>query len=258
MLPAPALHIGLIGEKLSHSFSKSYFEKKFLSEQLFGCSYDLFELPSLGGLRTLVMQHCLDGFNVTIPYKEQIIPLLDHIDHTAAQIGAVNTVKVVRDNDGSVALHGFNTDAPAFLKTIQTEPLPDHRKALILGTGGASKAVQWAFRQLGNEFILVSRNPELHPGSIGYNQLGHIDLSQFYIIVNATPVGMYPNVDATPLDVIHAFKHLSDNAFVYDLIYNPSPTRLLREAAACGAETKDGLEMLHLQAELSWVLFQQC
>ena len=151
-------------------------------------------------------------------------------------------------------LIGHNTDAPAFLQTIQNSEFRI-QNSFILGTGGAARAVAYALGQLGIPYTFVSRQPEKHENTIGYPQLFTSHLSPFTLIVNATPVGMYPDVDATPLDLNNFQSSIVNCQFVYDLIYNPSPTRLLREAAARGAKTKDGLEMLHRQAELSWEWF---
>jgi shikimate dehydrogenase len=181
--------------------------------------------------------------------------LLDELDETAAAIGAVNCVTVEEGR-----LVGHNTDAPAFQLTVNNLQLTGDREAFILGTGGAARAVAYALGQLGIKYTFVSRHPEKHPdlepNIIGYSQFSIFN-SQFSILINATPVGMYPAVDATPLDLKNFQFSIFNFQLVYDLIYNPSPTRLLREAALLGATTKDGLEMLHLQAEMSWALFRR-
>ena len=269
----------LIGRHLGHSYSQRWFEELFARLDLVDHSYRLVEMPSVEGLREWVRKEGINGFNVTVPYKQEILAQLDALDKVAEAIGAVNCVTV----EGG-RLIGHNTDAPAFRKTLgemlpsDNHPLPT---ALVLGTGGAARAVAYALDQMGIPYHFVSRHPELHPNAIGYNDLS-ISQFPFSILINATPVGMYPDVDAMPLPGNLHFSSLdysnssrccrpsrrhttaplrdtvSNFQFVYDLIYNPSPTRLLREAAACGAQVKDGLEMLHLQAELSWNLFQQC
>lgn len=244
---------GLIGRKLGHSYSKIYFEQKFKDLKLLNHRYSLFEIEKLDGLKQLLSQWGLDGFNVTIPYKETIIPMLDNLDETAAEIGAVNCVTV---EDGSMT--GHNTDAPAFLHTLTHSDfrIPDSTTAFILGTGGAAKAVAWALRQLGMDYRHVSRHPELHPNTISYTDFSILIEQPSILIINATPLGMFPDVNTSPV-VFSKLKHKPSLLYVYDLIYNPSPTRLLREAAAWGATVKDGLEMLHLQAELSWELFRK-
>lgn len=251
MLRTTGIHLGLIGKSLSHSFSKDYFEKRFEVESLQGCSYGLFEMPSLEGLRNQVETFSLDGFNVTIPYKVEILPLLDSIDPVAAQVGAVNTVKVDRTYDGALHLCGYNTDAPAFLDTIRPLLAPHHRQALILGTGGASKAVAWALQQLGIKHLFVSRTPDGKPQTIGYDDPQLRDQSNT-IIVNTTPVGMYPDCNASPWPYPNL---LTPSHLCYDLVYNPSPTLFLKHALGKGAATKDGLGMLHRQADLAWQIW---
>lgn len=265
----------LIGRKLGHSYSQRWFEELFARLELEDHSYRLVEMPSLEGFRHWVQEEHINGFNVTVPYKQEIIPYLDELDDSAAAIGAVNCVTVERGR-----LTGHNTDAPAFLQTLEETLLlscnqtfkqscPQAIKqsrnhaitqSFILGTGGAAHAVAYALRQLGIPYTFVSRTPERHDNAISYAQLSTqlLTVNCKLLIINATPVGMYPDIDATPLGLTHAFTHSRIHAFVYDLIYNPSPTRLLREAAALGAKTKDGLEMLHRQAELSWEWFRQC
>jgi shikimate dehydrogenase len=249
----------LIGKKLGHSYSQRWFEELFVRKGLQDHSYDLVEMPSLDGLREWVQREGICGFNVTVPYKQAIIPLLDELDETAAAIGAVNCVTVEEGR-----LVGHNADAPAFQLTVNNLQLTGDREAFILGTGGAARAVAYALGQLGIKYTFVSRHPEKHPdlesNIIGYSQFSIFNF-QFSILINATPVGMYPAVDATPLDLLPRQPNSSfftlHSSLVYDLIYNPSPTRLLREAALLGATTKDGLEMLHLQAEMSWALFRR-
>lgn len=243
---------GLIGRNLAHSFSQRYFEQKFKALGLQGYSYSLFEMDSLQGLKELLLQHLIDGFNVTIPFKETIIPLLDSIDPVAAEIGAVNTVEVSRLTNGNLRLHGRNTDAPAFQETLQPLLMPWHTHALILGTGGASKAVAWALQQLGISYHWVSRHPH------GENQIGYpaaySKAASYFLIVNTTPVGMFPHTDKTPWE--HP-ELLTEKHLCYDLIYNPAPTLFLQQAARQGATVRDGLTMLHRQADLAFPLPQQ-
>lgn len=249
------LHFALLGKSLSHSFSKQYFEAKFKSLGLEGYDYSLLETPNLDNLHTLIISHSLTGFNVTIPYKKEIIPLLDEIDPVAKEIGAVNTVKVILSS-GRPNLKGFNTDAPAFLQTLKPHITPHHRHALVLGTGGAAQAVAWALRKLDIDHTFVSRNPKQHHNSVGYDDIVKMRQSDFghTIIVNTTPVGMYPIVDASPWpnpDLITA------DTICYDLIYNPSPTLFLKVASAQGAVTINGLDMLHLQADMAFSIIMQ-
>lgn len=240
----------LIGRRLSHSYSQRYFEELFSRLGLTDYSYTLHEMESLDSLHQWVADEQINGFNVTNPYKQAVIPLLDELSPEAHAIGAVNCVVV---NDGR--LIGHNTDAPAFQQTLE-HILPTISTAFILGTGGAARAVAHALGQLGIPYTFVSRTPENHENAIGYPKLSTFNFQYSTLIVNATPIGTYPDIDATPLDITHAFKHSNINAFVYDLVYNPSPTLLMRQAAALGAKTKDGMEMLHLQADLSWHLWK--
>ena len=233
---------GLIGRKLGHSLSQELFEAQGFEDACYG----LYEMASLDGLRQWVDEEHIDGFNVTIPYKQAIIPLLDAVDDTAAAIGAVNCVSVENGR-----LIGHNTDAPAFKETLAERP---HGAALILGTGGAAQAVAYALRQLGTEYKFVSRHPERHDNAISYEEATSLLRNipcRVSTLINATPVGMYPNNGNTPLPLSTLHFPLS-TLLVYDLIYTPSETLLMREAAACGAKVKNGLDMLRKQAELSW------
>ena len=241
----------LIGRRLGHSYSQRWFEELFERLGLEDCSYNLVEMPSLKGLRDWVRRDDINGFNVTVPYKQEVIAYLDELDETASTIGAVNCVTVEGER-----LVGHNTDAPAFLDTLKPFLQSNNRtigRSFILGTGGAARAVAHGLEQLGIPYTFVSRHPEQHENAIGYDNLSIFNF-QFSILINATPVGMYPDIDAMPMPDNFQFS-IFNFQFVYDLIYNPSPTRLLREASARGAKVKDGLEMLHRQAELSWKLF---
>ena len=249
----------LIGRRLGHSWSQLWFTDLFGRLGLEGYSYELHEMASLDGLRRWVGHDGICGFNVTIPYKQAIIPYLDGLSGEAGAIGAVNCVCV---NDGR--LIGHNTDAPAFGWTLASMLPPSvTAHAVVLGTGGAARAVGYALGRLGIEHLFVSRNPQLFsgtdgsqpaPGSrvIGYGDLAALRLPEtaFNILVNATPVGMWPDVDACPWTM-----PLTPFDMVYDLIYNPSPTLLLRRAAGVGAVCRDGLAMLQRQAALSWSLW---
>ena len=236
----------LIGRHLGHSWSQLWFTDLFAHLGLEGYSYTLHEMPTLDGLRRWVEEEEISGFNVTIPYKQAIIPLLDEITHEAETIGAVNCVCASNGR-----LVGHNTDAPAFANTIK-HSIAANDTALILGTGGAARAVGYAFAQMGIEHLHVSRHPEKHKHD-NMKVIGYDHLPPSNLLVNATPVGMWPDVDSTPFPL-----PLSNFNFrlVYDLIYNPSPTLLLRQAAETGAVCMDGLAMLHRQAELSWKLWQ--
>ena len=240
---------GLIGRKLGHSLSQELFEAQGFKDACYG----LYEMETLDGLRQWVEEEHISGFNVTIPYKQEVIPLMDALDDTAAAIGAVNCVSVEEGR-----LVGHNTDAPAFQQTLEEwlTTLHSTPSAYILGTGGAAQAVAYALKQLGLEYLFVSRNPERHENAVGYEYLrGEKPLeNRDILIVNATPVGMYPDVDATPI-MLSSLHSLFSTLLVYDLIYNPSQTLLMRKAAACGAKVKNGLEMLRKQAEISWQIW---
>ena len=240
---------GLKGRTLGHSRSQELFEAQGFKDACYG----LYEMETLDGLRQWVEEEHISGFNVTIPYKQEIIPLLDTLDHTAAAIGAVNCVSV---EEGRRV--GHNTDAPAFQQTLEEwlTTLHSTPSAYILGTGGAAQAVAYTLKQLGIEYMFVSRNPEQHEKAVGYEYLrGEKPLeNRNILIVNATPLGMYPDVDASPI-MLSTLHSLFSTLLVYDLIYNPSQTLLMRKAAACGAKVKNGLEMLRKQAEISWQIW---
>ncbi len=241
---------GLIGKTLGHSFSQTFFQQKFAAENRPDCRYDNFELASIDLLRTFVLQHPdLQGFNVTIPYKKVILPFLDELDPEAEQIGAVNTVRVLRDGQGP-RLVGFNTDAEGFRLSLAGAPLPS--RALILGTGGATAAVTFVLRQLDVECLLVSRHPDANQFS--YGQLTPDLIREHQLIVNCTPVGMFPNIHEQPN---LPYSALTDKHFLYDLIYNPEETGFLREGNMRGARTQNGMRMLRLQAEAAWRIWNQ-
>ena len=240
---------GLLGFPLGHSFSKTYFTEKFKTEKI-DAEFVNFESDNIEQtLQVSKTTPSLKGFAVTIPYKEKIIPYLDHISEDARKIGAVNSVKVEHTISGSI-LTGYNTDILGFreslLEFIQTPPT----QALLLGTGGASKAVQHALASLGIEVFTVSRTP--HSSSeISYDQVAHY-LPNTPLIINATPVGMWPYVTDCPDIPYHL---LSSNHYLFDLIYNPEITEFMHRGEQQGARIKNGLQMLHLQADYSWKLW---
>jgi len=247
MLDMPTVTYGLIGYPLTHSFSQRYFNDKFAAENI-QARYINFEIPDIGDLMELLAEYPdLRGFNVTIPYKELIIPYLDDIHPEAKAIGAINVVKVVHSADGDIRLIGFNSDAVGFADSVKPLLTPERNAALILGSGGASKAVRQAFSNLGVRTIVVSRTPSA--GQIGYDALTAEVMESHKIIVNTTPLGMYPNVMECPSI---PYNLLSPEHLCYDLLYNPDVTTFMRRASEHGAETKNGLEMLLLQAFESW------
>ncbi|MEE1884591.1 shikimate dehydrogenase family protein [Pedobacter flavus] len=240
---------GLIGFPLSHSFSKKYFEKKFSENSLKDFSYDSFEMERLNNFNNFLNLHPnLFGFNVTIPHKENIIPFLDTIDNAALKIGAVNCVKVKKIN-GVRKLLGFNTDCIGFKSSLAPLLTKNHTHALILGSGGASKSVQYVLKELNISFLVVSRTS----GDIKYQDLNQSILEKYLLIINTTPLGMYPNITEQPsID----YNFITSKHLVYDLIYNPEQTLFLENCANMGAKTKNGYEMLVLQAEESWRIWQ--
>jgi shikimate dehydrogenase len=242
---------GLIGKNLEHSWSKSYFEKKFREEQLDGHVYKNYELNDLSELQDIIRSdESLTGLNVTIPYKEQILNYIDKIDPVAKAIGAINVVRISR-NRGKVYLAGYNTDAQAFAESVEPILTKGKKSALVLGTGGASKAVQFALNQLNITYTQVSRNAG--PGKMVYAGLTPAIIKRHQIIINTTPLGMFPVLTRCPLI---PYNELTNRHLLYDLIYNPEETLFLRKGREKGAKIKNGLEMLHIQADLSWKLWK--
>ena len=240
---------GLIGYPLGHSFSRDFFNEKFRNENI-DAEYVNFELPSIDLFPEVVAENPdLHGLNVTIPYKEKIISYLDELSEEARQIGAVNVVRLTTDKKGKPCLKGFNSDVIGFTRSI--EPLLDpanHRKALILGTGGASKAIHYGLQEkLGLECRFVSRTPK--EGMLSYTQLTSQVMEEYKVVVNCTPVGMFPHTDECPG---LPYEHIGNDHLLYDLIYNPEETLFLRKGRERGAIVKNGLEMLLLQAYASW------
>lgn len=240
---------GLLGYPLGHSFSAKYFAEKFAKEGV-DATYKNFEFAEVAdAVAYLLQQDDLQGFNVTIPHKQAIMPYLNGLSAEAEAIGAVNVVCVKRDADGTVKLLGCNSDVVGFSNSIQPLLRPKlHSKALVLGTGGASKAVMYGLRKLGVEPIYVSRTPK--EGQLTYNDLTPEVMRDYKVVVNCTPLGMYPKVDACP-DI--PYQYLTPDHLLYDLVYNPLETLFMKRGAAQGAVVKNGLEMLHLQAEAAWV-----
>lgn len=233
---------GLIGGKLSHSFSKKYFSEKFQKLRL-KSEYRLFELSNILEFEKLKKNPSLKGLNVTIPYKELIIPFLDEIDETANRIGAVNTIKI---QNGFAK--GFNTDYHGFKYSLENSIPSTNMKALVLGSGGASKAVQKVLDDMKIEYFVVSREKE----KLTYSNLNKKIISNHKLIINTTPLGMYPNVGSYP-DIPYDF--LCEEHFCMDLVYNPEETIFMRKGAHKGAKVKNGLEMLYQQAEKSWEIW---
>lgn len=237
---------GLIGYPLGHSFSISYFNQKFADEGI-DAKYENFEIPSIELLMEVLDSNPnLRGLNVTIPYKQKVISYLDTLSPEARAIGAVNVIRVTHEGDKTV-LKGFNSDVIGFTKSIEPMLEKVHKKALILGTGGASKAIDYGLKALGLETLFVSRYQR--PGTIQYKDITPDIVKEYNVIVNCTPCGMYPHVDECPE---LPYEAMDNRTILYDLIYNPDETLFMKRGAEHGASTKNGLEMLLLQAFASW------
>ena len=232
---------GLIGRNISHSFSYKYFQEKFFKEQLSDCQYLNFELEDISILRDIIKKNNLSGVNITIPFKEKVIPFLDKLSKDAAEIGAVNTIEIKGEK-----LIGHNTDVFGFAQSF-ISLLKERKNALILGSGGASKCVQFVLKKNNIDFIVASRNSDFTLAEITEETI-----QKHSIIINTTPLGMYPKTDRFPHLPYNAInsKHL-----VYDLVYNPEQSTFLRKAKAKNAEIKNGKQMLYLQAEKSWKIW---
>jgi shikimate dehydrogenase len=234
---------GLIGRTLKHSFSKSYFTKKFEKESLSDCTYDNFELATIDEFSLLLTRNSdVKGLNVTIPYKEDILPFLTDKNEIVANIGACNCIKLEDEK-----LIGFNTDVVGFSKTVKPQLQPHHKKALILGTGGASKAIGYVLQQVGIKYIFVSRKKAAN--TVNYEALDEEILSSHHLIINTTPLGMWPEVDVSPAV---PYQFLTQKHFLFDIIYNPAKTKFLAEGEKRGSQICNGYEMLIEQAEESW------
>jgi shikimate dehydrogenase len=244
---------GLIGHPLGHSFSKDFFNRKFASEGI-DAEYVNFEIKNVTDLRYILRENpSLCGLNVTLPHKMSVIPLLDGITDNARNIGAVNVIKFKKGGlFGKLHLEGHNSDILGFKKSI--EPLLDetHRKALILGTGGASKAIYHGLKQLGIDSIFVSRTPKEF--CIVYEEITPNTMENYTIIVNTTPVGMYPKSDICPNI---PYRYVTPRHILYDLLYNPNETLFMKKGKERGAVVKNGLEMLLLQAYASWEIWNR-
>jgi shikimate dehydrogenase len=243
---------GLIGNPLNHSFSQDYFNHKFHSEKITDCKYKLFQLNDISEISQLLADHPnLMGLNVTIPYKKQVVPFLNQLNPEAADTGAVNCIKIIREN-GKHLLVGYNTDIYGFEQSLKPMLKFWHKKAIILGTGGGSAAVAHVLKTLNIKFIMVSRNPILME-HISYQSLNKKLLEENLLIVNTTPVGMFPETGQKPAI---PYEWLTEKNLLYDLIYNPEETLFLKKGKEMGANIKNGFQMLQLQAEKSWEIWQ--
>ena len=241
---------GLIGYPLGHSFSISFHNQRFADEGI-NAKYLNFEIPSIDDLPAVLGSNPeLKGLNVTIPYKEKVIPFLDYVSPEARAIGAVNVIRVVHEGK-KIILRGYNSDVIGFTQSIEPMLEPYHKKALILGTGGASKAIAFGLKSLGLDSVFVSRYER--PNTIQYERITPEVVKEYNVIVNCTPMGMFPKTDECPL---LPYEAMDERNILYDLIYNPDETLFMRRGAEHGAAVKNGLEMLLLQAFASWDFWQ--
>ena len=241
---------GLIGYPLGHSFSIGYHNQRFADEGI-NAKYVNFEIPTIEELNEVLSQNPeLKGLNVTIPYKEKVMEYLDYISPEARAIGAVNVIRVVHDGK-KILLRGYNSDVIGFTQSIDPMLERYHKKALVLGTGGASKAVAYGLKSLGIESVFVSRYER--PGTIQYESITPDVVHEYQVIVNCTPLGMFPKIDTCPT---LPYEALDEHNILYDLIYNPDETLFMKKGAEHGAAVKNGLEMLLLQAFASWEFWQ--
>ena len=237
---------GLVGKNISYSFSKGYFTQKFSDLKLVNYTYENFDLEHITQFEDLIKSNNdLKGLNVTIPYKEAIIPYLHRTDHKATKIGAVNTIKFTDEG-----LIGYNTDVYGFQDSIEPHLKKHHNNALILGTGGASKAVAFVFGELGIAYTFVSRNPG--PNQLSYEDLNEALMEKNTVLVNCTPLGTSPNISAKPS---LPYKFLKERHLLFDLIYNPEKTAFLKEGEARGSQILNGHKMLSIQAEKAWEIW---
>lgn len=239
---------GLIGFPLGHSFSKKYFTEKFEQENI-DARYDLYELANINDFETLKEKFKFFGLNVTIPYKEKIIQYLDEIDETASIIGAVNVIKFICE-EGKMRLKGYNSDAIGFENSIKPHLKPFYKKALILGTGGASKAINYVLQKNEIQTTFVTRFDKI--GMLTYEQLDEESIKENLIIINATPIGTFPDFDECPNI---PYKFLTNKHLLFDVVYNPAETMFLKNGKARGANTLNGEDMLTGQAAAAWEIW---
>lgn len=238
---------GLIGFPLTHSFSKKFFTEKFENEHIANCKYELHSIAEVREMMDLIEREpLLCGLNVTIPHKLNVMPFLNEIDNAAQEIGAVNCISI-NQSKATPFLKGYNTDAYGFEESLKPLLNKELQKALIFGNGGAAKAVEYVLKQLNIPYLVVVRNPT--PNTILYSAITKEILADYKLLINTTPLGMLPNLDSFPPI---PYQFLDQSHLAYDLVYNPEETAFLTKAKAQGAKIKNGLEMLHLQAERSW------
>lgn len=241
---------GLIGYPLSHSFSPAFFSEKFDKEGISDCSYEAFPIKSVEELTLLIANNPdLEGLNVTIPYKKEILTFLHQSTEAVKQTGACNCIKIRNQ-----LLTGHNTDVTGFEKSLLSDLRPTHTKALILGTGGAAAAVEFVLKRLNIDFLFVSRKSQTGQKILTYKEISSKIIDEYKLIINTTPLGMYPDVNNCPGIL---YENLTKEHYLYDLIYNPAQTLFLKKGAEKGAVTKNGSDMLIIQAEESWKIWNE-
>ena len=238
---------GLIGYPLSHSFSKKYFTEKFARENIAGCIYELYPIHNISELPQLLNEQRLEGLNVTIPYKKHVLQFLDEATDAVAQMEACNCILIKNGK-----LLGYNTDVTGFEKTFAPHLKPSHQKALILGTGGAAAAVEFTLKKLGIQYLFVSRQQSSSPNCITYNDLNDEVMQQHTIIINTTPLGTYPDIHFCPSI---PYQYITGQHYLYDLVYNPAKTLFLQKGEEQKATIENGAQMLIIQAEESWKIW---
>ncbi len=243
---------GLIGYPLSHSFSEGFFAKKFLNENIKDAHYANFPIASISEFNALWQQQDLEGLNVTIPYKKEVIPFIQYPSSVVQKINACNCIRKFNNE-----LYGYNTDVIGFEKSLLPLLKPHHTQALILGTGGAAAAVEFVLQKLSISYQLVSRTKKenasiFNAAVIHYSDLNSDTIRQHTLIINTSPIGMYPNVTEAPAI---AYEGIGTHHYLYDLVYNPAETLFLSKGKEKGAAVKNGLDMLHIQAEESWAIW---
>ena len=241
---------GLIGFPLGHSFSKKYFNEKFEREGLIDYSYELFPISSIKEFPSIIKSNpFLQGLNITVPYKQEVLEYVTELTGTVKNIGAANTIKIKGDK-----LIAYNTDVIGFENSFIKKLKPSHTKALVLGTGGSSKAIQYVLKKLNIEFLLVTRSKQLEKEIIKYSCIDETIMAEHQVIINCTPVGMYPNVKDYPQ---LPYQFISEEHYLFDLIYKPEQTLFLKKGEEKGAVIENGFEMLIIQAEESWKIWKE-
>lgn len=244
---------GLIGHKLGHSFSKKYFTDKFENEGFSNYQYLNFELDKISDFSNILKIKTLCGLSCTIPYKQEIMKYLNEIDQEAQNIGAVNAIKVEYRNSKTYCI-GYNTDCYGFEMSLKPLLKHTHNHALILGTGGAAQAVKYTLKKLNIQYLSVSRKPDNLEKTISYNDINKDILDKYKLIINSTPLGTFPNIEDSPSI---PYEYINQNHYLYDLVYNPAETTFLKKGRKNGAIIKNGMEMLQLQAEKAWEIWNK-